>query len=77
MGTNAQRLDRWFDPVRRESEGLYLSFESDRDPARLMDAFPPPTLERLRRLKAQLDPHNLFRDNFNFAPARDTTRSAS
>jgi alkanesulfonate monooxygenase SsuD/methylene tetrahydromethanopterin reductase-like flavin-dependent oxidoreductase (luciferase family) len=77
MGTNAQRLDRWFEPVRRQSYGLYLSFESDRDPARIMDAFPPATLERLRRLKARLDPHNLFRDNFNFAPARDTTRSAS
>lgn len=75
MGANAQRLDRWFDPIRRESHGLYLSFESDRDPARITDAFPPPTLERLRRLKAQLDPHNLFRDNFNFTPAHDTTRS--
>ncbi len=24
-----QRLDRWFEPVRRQSEGLYLSFETD------------------------------------------------
>lgn len=68
MGANAQRLDRWFDPVRRHSDGLYLSFESDPDPERVLDAFPPVTLERLRRLKAQLDPHNLFQDNFNITP---------
>lgn len=77
MGSNAQRLDRWFAPVRRQSHGLYLSFESDRDPDRIADAFPPATLERLRRLKAQLDPHNLFQDNFNITPAHDDTRSAS
>lgn len=77
MGGNAQRLDRWFEPVRRQSSGLYLSFESDRDPERVADAFPPETLARLRRLKAQLDPHNLFRDNFNIIPAHDATRSAS
>ncbi|MBA4609583.1 LLM class flavin-dependent oxidoreductase [Aeromicrobium sp. Marseille-Q0843] len=75
MGSNAQRLDRWFEPVRRQSNGLYLSFESGRDPERITDAFPPATLERLRRLKAELDPDNLFRDNFNIAPAE--TRSAS
>ena len=76
MGANAQRLDRWFEPVRRQSEGLYLSFESDRHPDRIADAFPPATLDRLRRLKTELDPHNLFRDNFNIIPAHET-RSAS
>lgn len=68
MGANAQRLDRWFDSVRQHADGLYLSFESDPDPARVLDAFPPTTLDRLRRLKAQLDPHNLFKDNFNISP---------
>ena len=68
MGGNAQRLDRWFEPVRWQSCGLYLSFESDRHPDRITDAFPPATLDRLRRLKAQLDPHNLFQDNFNIPP---------
>jgi len=67
---------RWFEPVRRQSEGLYLSFESDRHPDRIADAFPPATLDRLRRLKTELDPHNLFRDNFNIIPAHET-RSAS
>ncbi len=77
MGANAQRLDRWFEPVRRQSHGLYLSFESDRNPDRIADAFPSATLDRLRRLKAQLDPDNLFQDNFNITPARDHTRNAS
>ena len=77
MGSNAQRLDRWFEPVRRQSSGLYLSFESDRHPDRISDAFPPAILDRLRRLKARLDPHNLFQDNFNITPAHDDTRNAS
>src|SRR5690606_34221089 len=53
MGANAQRVDRWFAPVRRASDGLYLSFETDRHPDRVADAFPPAHLARLRRLKAQ------------------------
>lgn len=75
MGADPELLDRWFDPVREQADGLYLSFESDPDPARVLDAFPPATLERLRRLKAELDPDNLFRDNFSIAPV--DTRSAS
>ncbi len=75
MGAGARRLDPWFDRVRRHATGLYLSFESDRSEERIGDAFPPATLDRLRRLKAELDPHNLFRDNFNITPAHDDTRS--
>ncbi|GAB86931.1 hypothetical protein RVF83_15840 [Gordonia rubripertincta] len=77
MGSNAQRVDRWFEPIRRQSNGLYLSFESDRDPARLTDAFPPATLKRLRRLKAKLDSDNLFQDNFNVTPAQHDNRRIS
>ncbi|WP_367948896.1 BBE domain-containing protein [Microbacterium sp. NC79] len=36
--------------------------------ARLNDAFPPAHLERLRKLKRQYDPTNVFRDNFNLLP---------
>ena len=77
MGSNAQRLERAFEPVRRHSSGLYLSFESDRHPDRIADAFPPATLARLRRLKTMLDPHNLFQDNFNITPNHDDARNAS
>lgn len=77
MGGNAQRLDRVWAEVRPHLDGLYLSFETDRSPQRLREAFSEPTLQRLRRLKAVLDPHTLFRDNFAITPDPDhETRSA-
>ena len=60
-------LAHW-DGLRPHLDGLYLSFETDRRPERLLDAFPPPVLDRLRRLKRRYDPENLFRDNFNIDP---------
>ncbi|MEV6781249.1 BBE domain-containing protein [Streptomyces sp. NPDC051098] len=50
--------------------GMYLSFETDTDPARLLDAFPEPALTRLRQLKAEWDPDEVFNRNFNIPPAR-------
>jgi FAD/FMN-containing dehydrogenase len=54
--------------IRPHLGGIYLSFETDQHPARLGEAFPPATLERLRALKRELDPRNVFRDNFNVEP---------
>jgi len=51
------------------TEAVYLSFESHPDDALLAKAFPPATLERLRRIKAEYDPGNVFRHNFPIAPA--------
>ena len=50
-------------------DGLYLSFETDTRPERLLEAFPEPALSKLRTLKAIYDPTNLFRDNFNVGAA--------
>ncbi|HLS26605.1 MAG TPA: hypothetical protein VK063_12095, partial [Beutenbergiaceae bacterium] len=70
MGANAQRLDKWWGRVRRHFKGLYLSFETDRSPERLVEAFGEKGLNRLSRLKGELDPHQLFRDNFAVTPRR-------
>lgn len=70
LGSNRARLDaQWDTLVHHHMEGLYLSFETDPRPERLLDAFPPATLERLRAVKARFDPHNLFHDNFSVGTA--------
>lgn len=68
MGTNDQRLSAAWEPLRHHFDGLYLSFETDHSPERLHEAFPASVLHRLRRLKREYDPTNLFRDNFNIDP---------
>ena len=72
MGTDDDALNAAWDLLRHHFDGLYLSFETDRRPARLLDAFPEPALGRLRELKRRYDPSNLFRDNFNIDPADDS-----
>jgi FAD/FMN-containing dehydrogenase len=62
MNRHWDELDEYFD-------GMYLSFDTDLRPERLNDAFPAATLERLRTLKQQYDPENVFRDNFNIVPS--------
>ncbi|WP_418605449.1 FAD-binding oxidoreductase [Georgenia sp. SUBG003] len=68
FGASRARLDRAWDPMQHHFTGIYPSFETDPRPERLLDAYPPPTLERLRALKRRYDPENVFRDNFNIAP---------
>ncbi|MBB2948833.1 hypothetical protein FB565_008619 [Actinoplanes lutulentus] len=68
MGGDRAALNNAWDRLAHHFDGLYLSFETDTRPERLTDAFPPPVLERLRGLKNDYDPTNLFRDNFNVKP---------
>ena len=76
LGTDARAVDRHWTRIRPHLGGIYLSFETDQHPARLGEAFPPATIERLRALKRELDPRNLFRDNFNVDPGGTTTYAA-
>ena len=73
MGSNATVVDAWWAQLRPFFEGMYLSFESSLHPERISDAFPPPTLARLRDLKAKYDPENVFRDNFNITPEKSSS----
>jgi hypothetical protein len=78
LGGDDAGLRTAWDRLGPHFNGLYLSFETDLRPERLLDAFPEPTLARLREIKRGYDPSNLFRDNFNISPtdevpARDAT----
>ncbi|WP_047869908.1 LLM class flavin-dependent oxidoreductase [Nocardiopsis sp. RV163] len=66
---SAVRMDqRWAD-LDKHLEGMYLSFDTRTGPGVLARAFPEPTLDRLRALKAVYDPHNVFDKNFPIPPA--------
>ncbi|MFE6964828.1 FAD-binding oxidoreductase [Agromyces sp. NPDC057679] len=49
--------------------GPYGGFEVNRSPEITASMYPPATLERLRRVKAEVDPGNSFRRNHNITPA--------
>ncbi len=70
VGASLDLLNRvWDAQIGPHLDGLYLSFDTDRRPERLLDAFPAQTLDRLRALKAQYDPENVFDRNFAIPPA--------
>jgi FAD/FMN-containing dehydrogenase len=58
-------FDTAWEPVHDIADGMYLSFESDHDASHVMEAFPPPTLSRLRAIKARWDPDRIFTQNFD------------
>jgi alkanesulfonate monooxygenase SsuD/methylene tetrahydromethanopterin reductase-like flavin-dependent oxidoreductase (luciferase family) len=68
FGAAKERLDEAWAEMATHFQGLYLSFETDQRPERIAEAWPPATLSRLRTLKKQYDPANVFRDNFNIDP---------
>jgi FAD/FMN-containing dehydrogenase len=59
------------DALRQEDHGVYANFLGNEGEARVRDAYPGETWDRLRRIKARYDPSNLFRLNQNIPPATD------
>ncbi|MGH2545786.1 MAG: FAD-binding oxidoreductase [Actinomycetota bacterium] len=55
--------------LRQEDAGAYVNFLGDEGEARVRDAYPGPTWDRLAAIKARYDPTNLFRRNQNIQPA--------
>jgi FAD/FMN-containing dehydrogenase len=50
-------------------DGAYVGFLTDEDPARVRQAYPGSTWDRLVQVKAQYDPTNLFHHNCNIPTA--------
>jgi FAD/FMN-containing dehydrogenase len=64
--------DAWADEfaaaLRQGDPGVYVNFLSDEGPARVREAYPGPTWDRLVEVKRCWDPGNLFRRNQNIPP---------
>jgi FAD/FMN-containing dehydrogenase len=57
--------------LRQGDAGVYTGFLGDEGEARVRAAYPGPTWDRLRAIKAQYDPTNLFRLNQNIPPTKE------
>ena len=53
----------------RDGTAAYVNFVSDEGPARVHDAYPRATYDRLAAIKRRYDPDNVFRRNQNVEPA--------
>jgi FAD/FMN-containing dehydrogenase len=57
--------------LRQGDGGVYVNFLGDEGEARIREAYPGATFERLAEIKGRYDSTNLFRLNQNIPPARD------
>jgi len=55
--------------LRQGDQGAYVGFLGDEGQARVRQAYPGATYQRLVAVKARYDPTNLFRRNQNIPPA--------
>ena len=62
-------VDALSSALRQTDRGAYVNFLGDEGEARIRDAYPGRTWDRLAQVKARYDPTNLFRRNQNVPPA--------
>lgn len=62
-------LKAYIDALPQSDSGVYVNFLGDEGAARVHDAYPGSTWDRLTAIKARYDPTNLFRRNQNIPPA--------
>jgi FAD/FMN-containing dehydrogenase len=55
--------------LRQGDAGVYVNFLADEGEARIREAYPGSTWDRLAAIKGRYDPTNLFRLNQNIPPA--------
>jgi hypothetical protein len=71
------RRQSWVDEfvalLQQDDRGAYVNFLADEGEARIRDAYPGSTWERLAAVKARYDPTNLFHLNQNVPPAATGT----
>jgi hypothetical protein len=60
--------------LRQDDAGAYVGFLGDDGEARIREAYPGATWDRLRAIKGRYDPTNLFRLNQNIPPAIGDSR---
>jgi FAD/FMN-containing dehydrogenase len=61
-------INRYFGALAPKANGVYSNFLDDEGEARIRDAYPSATYERLADVKRRYDPSNLFRRNQNIRP---------
>jgi FAD/FMN-containing dehydrogenase len=57
------------DVLRSDTAGAYVNFLGDEGEERVREAYPGPTWDRLARIKAEVDPTNVFHRCQNIPPA--------
>jgi FAD/FMN-containing dehydrogenase len=68
-------LERFMADLRQGDAGAYVNFVGDEGEARVRDAYPGATWDRLSEIKRRYDPTNLFRRNQNIPPATEGARA--
>jgi FAD/FMN-containing dehydrogenase len=62
-------VTKFWSALRQPGAGAYVNFLGNEGEARVREAYPGPTWDRLAAIKARYDPTNLFRLNQNIPPA--------